>query len=107
MQRVLILFALSFSLFAAPAIRELADRKLWVIDTGKSTYVLGVNQRNELQHVYWGSPLQRDADLRPAHAGEGWASFDSSESRTPEARNGVVNRRPWLSGFEPDTGSEH
>ncbi len=84
MQRVLILFAMACSLFAAPPIRELADRKLWVIDTGKSTYVLGVNQRNELQHVYWGSPLLRDADLRPAHAGEGSASFDSSESRTPE-----------------------
>jgi alpha-galactosidase len=63
-------------------IRFLADKKLWVLETERATYVVGVNERNELQNVYWGKKLTRDSDLSPAHTGAEHASFDSSETMT-------------------------
>jgi alpha-galactosidase len=75
-----------FSL-AAPAqvsLRFLEDRKIFVLDAGDVTYACGVNQRNELQHLYWGRRLWRDADLAPARVQPGWASFDLSPTTTPD-----------------------
>lgn len=76
------------ALLALPAlaqdIRFLPDRKLWVLDAGQVTYVLGVNERNQLQHVYWGKRLYGDAGLSAAHTERGWASFDLSTTTTPQ-----------------------
>ena len=64
------------------SIRYLEDRKLWILHTDHTSYALGVNERNELQHMYWGNHLTRDVDLSPAHSAKEWASFDSSETDT-------------------------
>jgi len=69
--------------FGENPVRYLADKKLFVLDTANASYVFGVNERNQLQHVYWGKKLWRDADLAPAHAAPEWASFDGSASTTP------------------------
>ena len=69
---------------AQSPVRYLADRKLWVLDGGQVTYVIGLNERQELQHVYWGKRLTRDADLQPAHSEREWASFDLSTTTTPQ-----------------------
>jgi len=67
---------------AAP-IRYLSEKKLWILETERTSYVLGVNdERGELQQIYWGGRLLRDEDLvavrmRPEHA-----SFDSPETMT-------------------------
>ena len=74
-------------LLAAPLlaqIRFLPDKKLWVLETDRSSYVLGVNEQNSLQNVYWGKRLARDADLTPAHTSPEHASFDSRETMTNE-----------------------
>jgi alpha-galactosidase len=86
MRTPILLLGLAAGLFAQlPAgIRQLPDRKLWVIDTGLSTYVLGLNERNELQFQHWGGRIVRDEDLTSAHSNSAWASFDSSQSRTAE-----------------------
>ena len=58
--------------------RYLADAKLFVLETERTSYVLGVNEQNEVQLVYWGARLLRDADHEPAHTREGYA-FESGE----------------------------
>jgi alpha-galactosidase len=63
-------------------VRYFPDLKLWVLETERSSYVLGVNELNELQQVYWGAKLTHDQDLMPARSGREHASFDSSETMT-------------------------
>ncbi len=81
---------------AQPSIRYLEDRKLWVIDADHVTYVAGLNERNELQHVYWGKRLTRDADLAAAHSQREWASFDLTTTTTPQEYPG------WGAGLYPE-----
>lgn len=61
-----LLFALALSapVFAQPAasIRYLPKTKVWVLETQSTSYALGVNERNELQQLYWGKKLARDED---------------------------------------------
>jgi alpha-galactosidase len=80
---VLASLALCACASAQDPIRYLSDKKLWVLDTDGSSYVFGVNERNQLQHAYWGKRLWRDADLAPVHSAAEWASFDGSASTTP------------------------
>ena len=60
--------------------RYLSDRKLWVLDTQRATYVVGVNEAGQLQNVYWGKKLGRDEDFQAAHTRPEHASFDSPET---------------------------
>ncbi len=71
-------------LAAQDAIRYLETQKVFVLDAGAVTYAFGVNGRNELQHLYWGPRLHRDADFAPAREVQGWASFDLSPTSTPD-----------------------
>lgn len=66
---------------AAP-IRYLPDRKLWILDTARTSYVIGLNERDALQHIYWGERLANDDSLTAAHLVPEVASFDSSETMT-------------------------
>ena len=79
---VLATFALASCLSAA--IHFDAERKLWFLSTSTSTYVLGINERNELQTVYWGAPITRAADFAAARATPDRSSFDPSATRTRE-----------------------
>ena len=63
-------------------IRYLAEKKLWVLETERTSYVVGINERDQLQNVYWGRKLWRDQDLSPAHSRPEHASFDSPETMT-------------------------
>ena len=72
------------SLFAQSNIRYLADRKAFVLDSGTVTYAFGINERAELQHLYWGARLTRDADIPAAHIRPEWSSFDLTEAVTPQ-----------------------
>ena len=78
----LLLAAATFPITAAAApraaVRYLADAKLFVLETERTSYVLGVNEQNEVQLVYWGARLLRDADLGPAHTRDAYA-FESGE----------------------------
>ena len=68
----------------APSPRYLADRRLFVLDGGPVTYIVGVNERDELQHVYWGGRLWRDEDLRAAQSVPQFDGVDPSTTNTPE-----------------------
>ncbi|HZT34107.1 MAG TPA: alpha-galactosidase [Bryobacteraceae bacterium] len=64
-------------------VRYLPERKLWVLQTPHTSYILGVNEQNEIQNLYWGKKLPRDADLAPAHTARDYA-FESPEGMTNE-----------------------
>ncbi len=66
----------------SPPIRYLADLQVWVLNTQRTSYVLGLNERNELESLYWGEKLTSDGDLTSAHSTREHASFDSSETMT-------------------------
>lgn len=80
----LLLLSMSAHISAQSSIAYLADKKLWTLQTDQVTYVMGINERNELQHIYWGKRLWRDADLSAAKSQNEWASFDLSPTTTPE-----------------------
>jgi alpha-galactosidase len=62
--------------------RFLPALKLWVLTTDHTSYVMGLNERNELQAAYWGERLEGDEGLAPLHVAPEHASFDSSETMT-------------------------
>jgi alpha-galactosidase len=64
------------------SIQFLPEQKLWVLETERTSYVLGINERGELQHIYWGKKLARHQDLIPARGRPEHASFDSPETMT-------------------------
>ncbi len=57
---------------------------MWLLHTNTSSYAMGVNERGELQTLYWGGPLWRIDDLPAARAGREISSFDPSQSTTNE-----------------------
>jgi len=105
-------FCLLFVIFSAVAVlaaddsvRYLSAQHLFVLDAGNVTYVVGVNERGELQHVYWGARLWRDEDLQPAHSDPGWASFDLTTMTTPQEYPGWgagLSMEPSLKVTFPD-----
>ncbi|HXN50133.1 MAG TPA: alpha-galactosidase [Bryobacteraceae bacterium] len=93
----LVLLGLRAAAADRPPIRYLADARLWVLESGETSYVFGVNERSELQHVYWGRRIWRDQDWKPAHSYPQWDGVDPSTNTTPEEYPG------WggLRFFEP------
>ena len=68
---------------AADFIVFVEKQKLWVLQSGDATYAFGVNERGELQHLYWGRHLGAQ-DFTSAHSLSGWSSFDLSTTTTPQ-----------------------
>jgi len=61
-----------------------SDRPVFRLDGGGMTYSFGVNERDELQQIYWGGRLgAQDAIAAPRSMPEA-ASFDSSYNNTPQ-----------------------
>src|ERR1700685_3939144 len=69
-------------LAAASAAAQTAQ--VFRLDGGNSTYVLGVNERGELQPLYWGGRLGPHDAIAPAHSFPEVASFDSPYTTTPQ-----------------------
>jgi alpha-galactosidase len=71
----LLLTAVS-SAVAQTGIRALTERKQWYLTSGESTYVVGINEQNMPQSLYWGPALPADAVFPEAHSANERASFD-------------------------------
>ena len=69
---------------AYAAVQYDPERKVWVLQAGEATYAMGVNERGELQSIYWGPRVTHDADFSPAHSRGEVASFDLSTTTTPQ-----------------------
>jgi alpha-galactosidase len=54
------------------------------LDGGHSTYAFGVNERGELQPLYWGGRLGAHDSIPAAHSLPEMASFDSPYTTTPQ-----------------------
>lgn len=78
---------LHFSCLSAPPIVAQTP-PVFRLDGGGSTYAFGVNERGELQTLYWGGRLGREDKIPRAHSLKEWASFDSSYTNTPEEYSG-------------------
>lgn len=68
---------------AADPIVFMQNQKLWVLQSGDATYAFGVNERGELQHLYWGKRLGAH-DFSAARSLPEWSSFDPSTTTTPQ-----------------------
>jgi alpha-galactosidase len=53
------------------------------LDGGNTTYAFGVNERGELQALYWGGRIGAHDAIPTAHTYPEWASFDSPYTTTP------------------------
>jgi len=69
---------------AQPSIQYSADRKVWLLQAGEQSYAFGVNERGELQSLFWGGRLQGIADVAEAKSLPERASFDLSTTTTPQ-----------------------
>src|SRR5580704_10026558 len=58
--------------------------QMFRLDGGEVTYVFGVNDRGELQALYWGGKLGPGDKFPPAHSLPEVASFDSPGTTTPQ-----------------------
>lgn len=67
--------------------------KAFRLDGGDVSYVFGVNQRSELQQMYWGGRIAADDPVGSASVQREWASFDTSYTNTPQEYAG------WGSGL--------
>jgi alpha-galactosidase len=54
------------------------------LDGGNSTYGFGVNERGDLQTLYWGGRLGPHDAIPAARSFPEWASFDSPNTTTPQ-----------------------
>ena len=74
--------ASSASLFCQSSIRAVPEREQWFLNTGESTYVIGINEEHMPQNLYWGPALPATTTLPQAHSAPERASFDASIETT-------------------------
>lgn len=89
--------ALSVSANAADAATYDAEHKVFRLDGAGVSYVFGVNERGELQSVYWGGRLGPNDKFPATHSVKGPTTFEATTSVTPQEYGG------WGAGlqFEP------
>jgi alpha-galactosidase len=89
--------ALCALVLAGPLTAQTAQKEsagpVFRLDGGNVTYAFGVNERGELQQLYWGGRVAAADAIEPAHSDREWASFDSSYNNTPQEYAG------WGSGL--------
>ena len=74
---------LALMVFAAASVSAQTGQ-VFRLDGGNSTYAFGVNERGELQTLYWGGRLGPNDKIPAAHSLMEWASFDSSHTTTTQ-----------------------
>jgi alpha-galactosidase len=80
---IIVLFLLVNLARASDPIIFVEKKKVWMLQGGEATYALGVNERGELQHLYWGKRMGAQ-DFDSPHSLPEWASFDLSTATTPQ-----------------------
>jgi alpha-galactosidase len=79
-----VLAAASFAGVAQSSASFDSTTKVFRLDGGNVSYVFGVNQRGELQQMYWGGRIAAEDHFGPAMTQREWASFDTSYTNTPQ-----------------------
>src|SRR3981189_268903 len=70
------------------AVRFFQQSRVFRIDAGETTYAFGVNEKNELQTIYWGGRLSDNDTISAAKAEHEVASFDSPGTTTLQEFSG-------------------
>jgi alpha-galactosidase len=81
------------------------DTHVFTLSSAQVTYAFGVNERGELQSLYWGSRRAPDDTLPAARSDTGSASFDPSTGSTPQeyaAWGSALYTEPALKVSFPD-----
>jgi alpha-galactosidase len=60
------------------------DKPVFRLDGGNTTYAFGVNERGELQQIYWGGRVGEHDVIDPAKSEDVLSGFDSSYNNTPQ-----------------------
>jgi len=83
---------------ANAAIHYDSATRVFRIDAADVTYAFGINEREELQSLYWGKRLAEKDPIQAAHRRKGSSSFDPEVDATPQEMVG------WGGGLynEPD-----
>jgi len=68
---------------SVPSVRYLPGSNIWILETDHTSYVIGVNEQNAIQNLYWGKKITRDQDFAAAHTREAYV-FESPEGTTNE-----------------------
>ena len=100
---ILVIVTVTFAA-SAQTVRFDSARKLWFLSTRDTSYVLGINEQNEMQHVYWGKRIAAENDFAPAHLASAYG-FETREGRTAEeypAWGGMRYGEPCLKVTFPD-----
>ena len=63
---------------------HIGSQPVFRLDGGNTTYAFGVNERGELQQIYWGGRLGEHDVIGPAKSEAEQAAFDSSYNNTPQ-----------------------
>jgi len=80
---LLLLLGTALPTFSQSSIQEDATQRQWFLNAGDSTYVVGVNDQDMLQTLYWGPRLMPGATLPAARMHPERASFDPPIATTP------------------------
>ena len=67
-----------------PHVRFDSKTRVFRLDGNQTTYAFGVNERGELQSLYWGGALSLNDPISTAHGSIDAASFDISSTTTPQ-----------------------
>ena len=70
------------------AVRLSQQNRVFRIDAGEMTYAFGVNEKSELQSIYWGGRLGDDDAIPSPEAAHEVASFDSPGTTTLQEFSG-------------------
>ena len=81
---LLLLTSATSALLAQGSIQYSPEKKTWLLQAGEQSYALGINERGELQAIFWGGHVPSIADIPAAKARPGAASFDISTTTTPQ-----------------------
>ena len=76
--------SLLFSSLSVAGFAQAGGRPTFRLDGGNTTYAFGVNERGELQPVYWGGRVAAGDAIPVAVSDREEASFDLSHNTTPE-----------------------
>lgn len=79
---VLLISGTSRSQTPGTTIRYNPETKVFRMDAAGMSYAFGINERQELQSLYWGQSLPADDPLGPPHSAPGMSSFDQSNNTT-------------------------
>jgi alpha-galactosidase len=68
---------------SAGIVRYVQDSKVWVLETERTSYVMGLDELGQVQNLYWGKKLVRDQDFSTALLKAEYV-FDYREGRRGE-----------------------